>query len=51
MIVATGASYEFDDSLWWPMVLVILSAVVTLAAGFALGIAHLIGNRWRRAPT
>jgi hypothetical protein len=51
MIVATGAAYEFDDALWWPMVLVILSAVVTLAAGFALGIVHLIGNRWRRAPT
>jgi hypothetical protein len=51
MIVATAASYEFDDSLWWPMVLVILSAVVTLAVGFALGIVHLIGLRWRRAPT
>jgi hypothetical protein len=51
MIVATATSYEFDNSLWWPMVLVILSAVVTLAVGFALGIVHLIGIRGRRAPT
>jgi hypothetical protein len=50
MIVVTSVPYEFDDSLWWPMVIVILSAVVTLAVGFGLGVAHLIGNRWRRAP-
>ena len=40
MVVAEGAT---DLSLWWPMVIVVLGALVTIAAGVALGIAHFAG--------
>ena len=38
MIVAEGAT---DLSLWWPMVITVLCALVALAAGLVLGLAHL----------
>lgn len=41
VIVVTTATGEVDDSMWWPMMITILCAVVTVAAGVVLGIAHL----------
>ena len=38
MIVAEGAT---DLSLWWPMVITVLCALVALGAGLVLGLAHL----------
>jgi hypothetical protein len=38
MIVAEGAT---DLSLWWPMVITVPCALVALAAGIVLGLAHL----------
>lgn len=41
MIVGEGAT---DLALWWPMFLVVLAALVTIAAGLVLGVAHLAGS-------
>lgn len=49
--VVTTATGEVDESLWWPMLLTVLSALVTLAIGLVLGIAHLTRNRPRNAPS
>jgi hypothetical protein len=38
MIVGEGAT---DLSLWWAMVITVLCALVALAAGLILGLAHL----------
>lgn len=51
VIVVTTATGEVDDSMWLPMMITVLLALVTLAAGLVLGIAHLTGNRPRNAPS
>jgi hypothetical protein len=43
IVVATAAG-EVDESMWWPMMVTIVGALVTLAAGLVLGIAHLNGQ-------
>ena len=48
MIVAEGAT---DLSLWWPMVITILAALVALAIGLVLGVAHLVGGIRSRGAT
>ena len=50
VIVVTTATGEVDDSMWWPMMITILVALVTLAAGLVLGIAHLTSTRPRNTP-
>lgn len=50
VIVATTATGEVDDSMWWPMVITILAALVTLAAGLVLGFAHLTSTRPETRP-
>lgn len=51
IVAVTTATGEVDDSLWWPMLLTVLSALVMLAIGLVLGIAHLTRNRPRNAPS
>jgi hypothetical protein len=48
MIVAEGAT---DLSLWWAMVITIVAALVALAIGLVLGVAHLVGFRSRGATS
>lgn len=50
-IVVTTATGEVDDSMWLPMMITVLCALVTLAAGLVFGVAHLTGNRPRNAPS
>jgi hypothetical protein len=49
--VVTTATGEVDESMWWPMIVTILGALVTLAAGGVLGIAHLTATRPPNAPS
>lgn len=51
VIVVTTATGEVDESMWLPMMISVLLALVALAAGLALGIAHLTGNRARNATS
>lgn len=51
VIVVTTATGEVDGSMWWPMVLAILCALLAVAAGLVLGIAHLTSRRPRNAPS
>ena len=51
MTVATTATGEVDDSMWLPMMITILCALVTVAAGLVLGIARLTSTRTRNAPS
>lgn len=51
VIIVTTATGEVDDSMWWPMMITILAAVVTLGAGLVLGIARLTSKRPRNAAS
>jgi hypothetical protein len=51
VIVVTTTIGEVDESMWWPMMITILGALVTVAAGLILGIAHLTARRPRNAPS
>lgn len=51
VIAVTTTTGEVDDSMWWPMMISILGALVTLAAGLVLGIAHLTARRPRNSPS
>ena len=44
VIGATALPVEYPNSLWWPMFLVALAALVTIAGGLVLGAAHLARN-------
>lgn len=50
VVVVTTATGEVVGSLWWPMLLTVLSALVTLAVGLVLGISHLTRSRPGNAP-
>ncbi len=43
--VATTISGEVTNGLWWPTMITLALALMTLAAGLVLGLAHLSGNR------
>lgn len=45
MILVLTATGEVAEAMWWPMMIAILGALVTLAAGLVLGIAHLTATR------
>lgn len=45
VIVTVNVVGEVDDSLWLPMVILMLGSLVILAAGLVLGIAHLAARR------
>ncbi len=51
VIVAATIIGEVDDSLWLPMMILMVGSLVTLAAGLILGIAHLTARRAANAPT
>jgi hypothetical protein len=51
VIVATNAAGEVEESMWWPMMIAILAALVTVAAGLVLGVAHLAHTRPRNTPS
>lgn len=59
-LIATGAAalaamivgeQATDLSLWWPMVIIVLGALVTIAAGVVLGIAHAAGTYLHHRPS
>jgi hypothetical protein len=45
VIVTVNVVGEVDDSLWLPMVILMVGSLVILAAGLILGIAHLAARR------
>lgn len=51
VIVTVNVVGEVDDTLWLPMVILMLGSLVTLAAGLVLGIAHLAAGRHPNAPS
>lgn len=44
VVVLTTATGEVEDSMWWPMVITVVGALLLLVTGFVLGVAHLNGN-------
>lgn len=44
VIVLTTATGEVDDSMWWPMVITVVGALLLLGTGVVLGVARLTGN-------
>jgi hypothetical protein len=51
VIVTVNVVGEVDDTLWLPMVILMVGSLVTLAAGLVLGIAHLTAGRPRNTPS
>ena len=51
VIVITTATGEVDNSMWWPMMITVVCALMLLATGLVLGVAHRTGNRPRNAPS
>ena len=51
VIVTVNVVGEVDDSLWLPMVILMVGSLVILAAGLVLGIAHLAARRPPNAPS
>lgn len=47
VIVVTTATGEVPEAMWLPMMITGLWALMLLAAGLVLGVAHLTGNRPR----
>lgn len=45
VVVVTTTTGEVDESLWWPMLITVLSALGAVAAGLVLGIARLTRSR------
>lgn len=45
IVVVTTTTGEVDESLWWPMLITVLSALGAVAAGLVLGIARLTRSR------
>ena len=51
VIVAVNIIGEVDDTLWLPMMIIMVGSLVTLVAGLILGIAHLTARRPPNAPS
>lgn len=51
VIVTVNVVGEVDDSLWLPMVILMVGSLVILAAGLVLGIARLAARRPPNAPS
>ncbi len=51
VIAATALPVEYPNSLWWPMFVIVLGALVTFALGVVLGVVHLAGSRLHHRPT
>jgi hypothetical protein len=49
VIGATALPVEYPNSLWWPMFIVVLGALVTLGAGAVLGVVRFGNYLHRRA--
>jgi hypothetical protein len=49
-IVTVNVVGEVDDSLWLPMVILMIGSLV-IAAGLVLGVAHLAARRLPNAPS
>ncbi len=49
LIVTVNVTGEVDDGWWFPMVITGLTAIVLMAIGLILGVAHFVGDA-RRAP-
>jgi cytochrome bd-type quinol oxidase subunit 2 len=45
VIVITTATGEVDGSMWWPMMISVVCALMLVATGLVLGVAHLARNR------
>ncbi|MDQ3639873.1 MAG: hypothetical protein M3450_00015 [Actinomycetota bacterium] len=51
VIVITTATGEVGNSMWWPMMISVVCALMLLVTGLVLGVAHRSGNRPRNAPS
>ncbi len=45
VIVITTATGEVGNSMWWPMMITVFCALMLVAAGLVLGLAHRTGHR------
>ncbi len=50
VIAITTVTGEVDDSMWWPLMTTVVCALMLVAAGLVLGVAHRSGSRPRNAP-
>ena len=51
VIVVTPATGEVDGSMWWPMMITVVGALMLIATGLVLGVAHRTRNRPRNVPS
>ena len=51
VIVVTTATGEVDASMWWPMMITVACALMLIATGLVLGVAHRSRNRPRNVPS
>ena len=49
VVVLTTATGEVDESMWWPMVITVVGALLLLATGLVLGVTRLTGNHSHNA--
>ncbi len=49
VVVLTTVTGEVDESMWWPMVITVVGALLLLATGLVLGVARLTGNHSHNA--
>ena len=51
VIVITTVTGEVDNSMWWPMMITVVCALLLVATGLVLGVGHRTGNHPRNAPS
>ena len=51
VIVVTTATGEVDGSMWWPTMITVVCALMLVATGLVLGVAHRTRNRPRNVPS
>lgn len=51
VVVTVNIVGEVDDTLWLPMMILMVGSLATLVAGLILGIAHLAARRPPNAPS
>lgn len=49
VVLVTTVTGEVDDSMWWPMVITVVGALLLLATGLVLGLARLTGDHAHNA--
>jgi hypothetical protein len=51
VIAVTTATGEVDDSVWLPLMLTVVAALVSVVVGLVMALVHLSGARPSRAPS